>query len=83
MGVIINRDNTGSIQTRHADKLMLPKANSSFFQKTFVFLAPKFYNSINKNSLNLKTSNLLKKSLKDYLLNIHLSRINDFFTILT
>jgi len=54
--------------TRQVDHLKLPKANSTFYQKTFLFLGPKFCNFLPDNVRNSWSKPSFKNLMKYWLL---------------
>lgn len=80
-GVTIDRLNIRR-NTRFADRIRLPRANTSFFQKTYVFLGPKLFNEIDRSRLNLRSDYLLKKSLKIFLIDLPTDDFDRLFDII-
>ena len=53
----------------------IPKANKEIFHKSFIYLAPKIFNSLPEEIVSLTNKNTFKKEVKRYILNIDVENL--------
>lgn len=76
-------DTDANITTRNITTLRWPRPNSTFFQKTFIFLQPKFYNKLPNDILNFNSFKILKLRLRSFLLSLSEDEIEGFYHVLS
>lgn len=69
--------------TRSCDNYRTPRANFTIFQKTFLYLGPKFYNIIPQELKNRKSLQSFATGLKDWLLALSHDEVERMFTIVS
>lgn len=67
---------------RYAYKIKLPKAKTSFFQKTFIFLGPKFFNSLPRSIGSVQSPLVFYRQVKTWLLGLSYQEIEHLFNII-
>jgi hypothetical protein len=68
--------------TRGAGQVRVPRPNSTFFRKSFLFLEGKFCNKLPLSILNTESPRLFKRSLKMFLLNANEEYIESMYKVI-
>lgn len=76
--------NSGTIRiTRSSDNYRTPRTNYTIFQKTFLYLGPKFYNIIPQELKNKRSIQSFSNSLKKWLLALPPTDVENMFSVVS